>query len=179
MIEINILGESSKEYKEKLDITLLDNKKLKDIIDNQESHIESLKSEIELFREKHFEILEEKEESKGENKRLHAELGYLKKSSRDNCSNLLQMQNTFNEIKQSLFSCVCVAKIFICKFNVNLLEETTISKNFVENVPKLYKDIHSLENDKTFNNSIRILEEFIRLVCVELEVFYDIIRLIF
>jgi len=177
MIEIKFLGENSKEFKEKLEVTIIDNKKLKEIIDNQESHIESLKSEIELFREKHFEILEEKEESKGENKRLHAELEYLKKSSRDNCSNLLQMQNMLNEIKQSLFSCVCVAKIFICKFNVNLLEESSISKNFSENVPKLYKDIHSLENDKTFNNSLRILEEFIRLVCVELEVFYIIIRL--
>ena len=170
MIEIKLLGDNIKEYKENNESLIKELNKNKEIINNLESYILSLKSEIEVFKDKHYEIYEEREEINGENKRLNAELEYLKRSSKENCNHLLQMQNTLNEIKQSLSSCVCVAKIFICKFNVNSLEESLISKNFSENLSKLYKEIHCLENDKDFNSSIRILEEFIRIISVELEV---------
>jgi len=91
----------------------------------------------------------------------------------------IQLQNINHDIKLAVHSALSVAKIYIHKFNVLANEdlESSFSKAFSQSANKLVKVINFTPNENNMSESINHLEEWLKVVSIELEVsilLYDI-----
>ena len=125
----------------------------------------------EEYKSLHKQLLEEKENSEDSIRKYVMELDFLRKSDKGNNSNLMQMQNINNEVKLAVNSCLSVVKIFLNKLIIKPLNNKNYSINFSQNLPRIHQEIIKLESDKSLLLGIKIFEEFIRVICIELEVF--------
>lgn len=171
-IELKVLSECWKENKDKNERITKEISRQIDRNKELESKLNTVVSEYEELKAKHYDMFEEKEKSEGLRKKQVLELDFLRRASKDYNANLLQMQSTNNEIKLAIYSCISVSKIFINKLSLTSYENDVYSRNYSENVPKLQEEINRLQHDSNLIFSIKILEELIRVICVEVEVFF-------
>jgi len=87
---------------------------------------------------------------------------------------IYSLKNINHDIKIAIHSALSVAKIYIHKFNVLANEdlESSYSKAFSQSAGKLVKAINFAPSETNMAESIKYLEEWLRIVSTEFEVNY-------
>ena len=170
-IDLKVSRENANEFKAKNEKL---NKLLNDEVEKNKENETKIRAMLliqEEYKSLHKQLLEEKENSEDSIRKYVMELDFLRKSDKGNNSNLMQMQNINNEVKLAVNSCLSVVKIFLNKLIIKPLNNKNYSINFSQNLPRIHQEIIKLESDKSLLLGIKIFEEFIRVICIELEVF--------